>query len=87
MSTLAIILIVIAIISVGSIYHAIRTAERYDENLEKSMSKFQPRQMTDLSTQDKPKRKKKRYYNKKKPAVAQNAPVEKRPVGRPRKTN
>ena len=48
--------------------------------------KFQPRKVTDLSTSEAPKRKKKRYYNKKKkPTVANNAQVEKRPVGRPRK--
>jgi hypothetical protein len=37
---------------------------------------------------EKPKRKKKKYYNnkKKKPAVAESAPIAKRPVGRPRKT-
>lgn len=88
MSTFAIILLVIAVISVGFIYYALKTAERYDEELElRSTPKFQARKVTDLSTQDKPKRKKKRYYNKKKPAVAQNAPVEKRPVGRPKKTN
>lgn len=54
--------------------------------------KFEPRKVTytkgvDPYEVEKPKRKKKRYYNKKKkPAVANNAPTEKRPVGRPRKT-
>ena len=38
------------------------------------------------SDEETPKRKKKRYYNKKKkPTVANNAQVEKRSVGRPRK--
>jgi hypothetical protein len=49
--------------------------------------KFQPRKVTDLSNPEAPKRKKKRYYNKKKPTVANNAQVEKRSVGRPRKSN
>lgn len=56
--------------------------------------KFQPRKVTDLSKGimgmdpiEKPKRKKKRYYNKKKPAVAETAPTEKRSVGRPKKSN
>jgi hypothetical protein len=51
--------------------------------------KFEPRKVTVVVSDEteKPKRKKKRYYNKKKkPAVANNAQVEKRPVGRPRKT-
>ena len=51
--------------------------------------KFQPRNVTVVVSDEteKPRRKKKRYYNKKKkPAVANNAPTEKRPVGRPRKT-
>jgi len=45
--------------------------------------------VTPVSTKEAvaPKKKKKRYYTKKKPAVAQNAIVEKRPVGRPKKTN
>jgi len=44
--------------------------------------------VTPVSTKEAvaPKKKKKRYYSKKKPAVAQNAPTEKRPVGRPRKS-
>jgi hypothetical protein len=45
--------------------------------------------VTPVSTEEKlaPKRKKKRYYNKKKKStIANNAQVEKRPVGRPRKT-
>jgi hypothetical protein len=94
MSTIGIILLVIAAISVGFIYYAIKTAERHDEKLEESINKFQARKMTDLSKGtiggdpvEKPKRKKKRYYNKKKPSVANNAPVEKRPVGRPKKSN
>jgi len=45
--------------------------------------------VTPVSTKEAvaPKKKKKRYYTKKKPVVAKNAPTEKRPVGRPRKTD
>lgn len=39
-----------------------------------------------VSETEKPKKKKKKYYNKKKSSVVESAPVEKRPVGRPRKT-
>lgn len=49
--------------------------------------KFQPRKVTDLSTSEAPKKKKKRYYNKKKPTGANDAQVEKRSVGRPKKSN
>ena len=55
--------------------------------------KFEPRNMTFSHCVDEiepsyPKKKKKRYYNKKKkPTVANNAQVEKRSVGRPRKSN
>jgi len=87
MSVFAIILVVLAIVSISLTIYAFKTAERYDEELElRSTPKFQPRQITDLSTQEKPKRKYyKRKNKKKKPAVIQNASVEKRPVGRPRK--
>jgi len=95
MSTFLIILLVTAIISAGFIFYALQTAERHDEELEKSITKFQPRQVTDLSKGtigtdpiEKPKRKYyKRRNKKKKPAVAENAQVEKRPVGRPKKSN
>lgn len=91
MTTIGIILVTIAIISVAFIYYAIKTAERHDEEIDKvQQPKFQPRKVTIVVSDEteKPKRKKKRYYNKKKkPAVAENAPVEKRPVGRPKKSN
>ena len=87
MSTFLIILLVTAIISAGFIFYALQTAERHDEEFEKSITKFQPRQVTDLSTPvEKPKRRYKRRNKKKKPAVAENAQVEKRPVGRPKKS-
>jgi hypothetical protein len=50
--------------------------------------KFEPRKVTVVVSDEaeKSKRKKKRYYNKKKkPTIANNAQVEKRSVGRPRK--
>lgn len=52
--------------------------------------KFEPRKMhyvagTDPYEAEKPKRRYKKR-RKKKPAIANNAPTEKRPVGRPRKT-
>lgn len=88
MSTIGIILLVIAAISVAFIYYAIKTAERHDENLELPVTKFQPRKVTVVVSEgtEKPKRRYKRRNKKKKPAVAQNAQVEKRPVGRPKKS-
>jgi hypothetical protein len=88
MSTFLIILLVTAIISAGFIFYALQTAERHDEELDSIPTpKFQPRQVTDLSTPvEKPKRRYKRRNKKKKPAVAENAQVEKRPVGRPKKS-
>jgi len=84
MNTFVIILVAVAIISVGLIYLGLRNAERVDEDLN-SFPKFQPRQMTDNSVA--PQKPKRRYKNrnKKKPTVANTAtPVEKRPVGRPK---
>lgn len=90
MTTIGIILVTIAIISVAFIYYAIKTAERHDEEIDKvQQPKFQPRKVTIVVSDEteKPKRKKKRYYNKKKPAVATTATTQKRPVGRPKKSN
>ena len=84
-----IIIICVAVIAVAVLYFSAKNAQEIKEE----KPKFQPRKMSYIpkkdviDSMDKPKRKKKKYYNKKKPAVAQNAPVEKRPVGRPRKTN
>lgn len=74
----------VAIITIAIIY-AVRTAP---EVKEEEPSTFQPRKITFVvSEAEKPKRKKKKYYNKKKKTVvAESAPTEKRPVGRPRKT-
>jgi hypothetical protein len=83
MNLFAIILVVVAVISVVLIYIGLRNAEQVDE-YETPIPKFQPRQMTDNSVvTEKPKRRYKKR-NKKKPTVVNNAPVEKRPVGRPK---
>ena len=86
MNTL-IILFAIVFISIVLIYIGLRGAEQVDEN-DLPIRKFQPRQITDLSKPEAPKRKYyKRRNKKKKPTIAENAPVEKRPVGRPKKSN
>ena len=86
MNTL-IILFAIVFISIVLIYIGLRGAEQVDEN-DLPIRKFQPRQITDLSKPEAPKRKYyKRRNKKKKPAVAENTIVEKRPVGRPKKSN
>jgi hypothetical protein len=84
MNELFIILPVVAIISIAVIIYATRNAQ---EIKEEQPSTFQPRKITFVvADTEKPKRKKKKYYNKKKkPVVSENAPTEKRPVGRPRK--
>lgn len=81
-----IIILVVAVIAVAVLYFSAKNAQEIDESQEEP--KFQPRKVTVIvSDTEKPKRKKKKYYNKKKKtAVANNETVEKRPVGRPRKT-
>jgi hypothetical protein len=84
-----IIIICVAVIAVAVLYFSAKNAQEIKEQ----EPKFQPRKMSYIpkkdviDSMDKPKRKKKKYYNKKKPAVAQNETVEKRPVGRPKKSN
>jgi hypothetical protein len=86
MNKLFIILPAVAAITFFMLWWGTKNAKEIKE-FDEPTPKFQPRKVTIVvSDTEKPKRKKKRYYNKKKPAVAQNAPVEKRPVGRPRKT-
>jgi hypothetical protein len=69
------------------------SSKEYPTPEEVKTPKFEARKMTYPHCTDNeetfaPKRKKKRYYNKKKkPTVANNAQVEKRPVGRPKKSN
>ena len=96
MNTIQIIVIACILGAIGliTLWWGAKTAHDLDQEEEYiAPPRFKPRKVTDLSKGtmgmdpiDKPKRKKKRYYNKKKPAVANNAPTEKRPVGRPRKT-
>ena len=81
---------VLAAIALLSMWYATSTAYDLDKEKPLDIPKFQPRKVTVVkSSEETPKRKKKRYYNskKKKPAVAENAQVEKRPVGRPKKSN
>jgi hypothetical protein len=87
MSLFAIILAALAVVSVGLIYFAIKTAERQDEELTtSSLPKFEPRKVTVVVSEgtEKPKRRYKKRNKKKKPAVTENTIVEKRPVGRPK---
>ena len=75
------------VIAVAAFVYAIRTATEVNEEPKEI---HQVRKITFIVSEnseiEKPKRKKKKYYNKKKkPAVAESAPTEKRPVGRPRK--
>lgn len=83
-----IIIICVAAVSAVIMYFSAKNAQEVKEEL----PKFQPRKVSYIPKKDvidsidKPKRK---YYKKrnkkKKPAVAESAPTEKRPVGRPRK--
>ena len=85
--TIIVIGVILAFLSAVSIILLKVSSKEYPEREELKTPKFEPRKVTVVvSDTEKPKRKKKRYYNKKKkPAVANNAPTEKRPVGRPRK--
>jgi hypothetical protein len=83
-----IIIICLAAVAAVIMYFSAKNAQEVKEEL----PKFQPRKVSYIpkkdviDSMDKPKRKKKKYYNKKKkPVVAESAPTEKRPVGRPKK--
>jgi hypothetical protein len=91
--TIIVVGVVLALLAALSFILMKISSKEYPTPEEVKTPKFEPRKVTDLSKGtmgmdpiEKPKRKKKRYYNKKKPAVANNAPTEKRSVGRPRKT-
>ena len=91
MNTIQIIIIACVLGAIGliTLWWGAKTAHDLDQEEYIAPPKFQPRKVTVVVSDEteKPKRKKKRYYNKKKkPAVAENAPTEKRPVGRPRKS-
>jgi flagellar basal body-associated protein FliL len=90
MNTTQIIVIVcvLAAIALASMFYAAATAQEIEEKPAPKMEvgKVSHSHCTESTDTQKPKRKKKRYYNKKKkPTNANNAQVEKRPVGRPRK--
>ena len=84
-----IIILVVAIVSVVILYFSAKNAQEVKEE----EPRFQPRKVSYIpkkdviDSMDKPKKK---YYKKrnkkKKPVVAESAPTEKKPVGRPRKT-
>jgi len=84
MNTFVIILLVLAIISAAIMYVSIKNAEEMNDT--PISPKFQPRKMTDLSNTEQPKRRYKRRNKKKKPVVEQTLTTEKRPVGRPKKS-
>ena len=65
---------------------AARNAEEIKEDESPSSSKFEPRKITDLSSDQTPKRRHYKKNYKKKPTNAKNAQVDKKPVGRPRKS-
>jgi hypothetical protein len=85
MNVHVIILVVVAIATLaGLIYFGFKSAELVDDD-NIPVPKFQPRQVTDLSKPELPKKKYYKRKNKKKPTVAENTTVvEKKPVGRPK---
>jgi hypothetical protein len=88
-STIIVVGVVLALLAALSFILMQVSSKEYPKTEEKS-PKFEVGKVSypHCSDEEAPKRKKKRYYNKKKkPAVANNAPTEKRPVGRPKKSN
>ena len=87
--TIIVVGVVLALLSAVSIILLKISSKEYPEKEELKTPKFEVGKVSypHCSDEEKPKRKKKRYYNKKKPAVANNAPTEKRSVGRPKKSN
>lgn len=89
MDYLIIMLLVTAIVTTCALYVLTKKEnEHREEDFEFKQPKFQPRKITYVITEkevEKPKRKYKKRKPKAKPDVAENAPVQKRPVGRPRK--
>lgn len=78
--------VILALLSILSLMLLKLSSKEYPKTEEEPRPKFEPRKMTDLSTPvaEKPKRKYKKK-RKKKPAVSNE--TEKRPVGRPKKSN
>lgn len=88
-STIIVVGVVLALLAALSFILMQVSSKEYPKTEEQS-PKFEVGKVSypHCSDEEAPKRKKKRYYNKKKkPAVANNAPTEKRPVGRPKKSN
>jgi hypothetical protein len=89
METLNVIALLCALVFLSILSYLLMKISSKEQELKYVRPKFEPRKMTYNHCIDTveatPRKKKKRYYNKKKPTVANNAQVEKRPVGRPRK--
>jgi len=87
METFIIIVIALTILAAVGIFISVMKSEKEDETPQEP--KFQPRKITIVNNEvvEKPKRRYKRRTKKKKPVVAENTPVEKKPVGRPKKSN
>ena len=87
MELFLIISIAITIVTSIIIFNSVRNNEQADEAPQEP--KFQPRRITIVNNEvvEKPKRRYKRRTKKKKPVVTEDvAPVEKKPVGRPKKS-
>jgi hypothetical protein len=88
METLNVIALLCALVFLSIFSYFLMKISSKEQELKYVRPKFEPRKMTYnhcIDTIEPTPRKKKRYYKKKKPTVANNAQVEKRPVGRPRK--
>lgn len=91
--TIIVVGVILALLAALSFILMKISSKEYPPAEEVKTPKFEARKMTYSHCTDNeetfaPKKKKKRYYNKKKkPAVAENAPTEKRSVGRPKKSN
>jgi hypothetical protein len=83
MSLHIIILLVAVAISACIIYFGIKNAEEVNRH-DIPVIKFEPRKVTDNSVVPQKPKKKYKKRNNKKPTVAENTIVEKRPVGRPK---
>ena len=103
MNTFVIILLVLAIISVAIMYVSMKNAPEVEDTpitpkfqprkvvdlSAPSSINLSKKDVTPVSTEEAlaPKKRYKRRNKKKKPAVAETAPTEKRSVGRPKKSN
>lgn len=95
LSMIIVFVVILALLSVVSIILLKVSSKKYPEiEKEKERPKFEARKMTDLSKGtmgidpiEKPKRKTKKSYKKKKSVVANNTLTEKKSVGRPKKSN